>query len=327
MNDTIFLILIVLAFFIWLMIRVQKRNRNFRDVIPNFISFCNSNGMELVGESSSSMIYRKPIDYIKLGKAYSLLYEKDIDLPSDIVLYQYIGISCNGGVPAISSDYKKPTKETGFYITNYIITEGYKPNIEKNKSYLSAWKDEEVYYQELIERGYRDLAIQIKSEIEDAKTNKFGWYSNILKNEDLKQWHELSGDIEIPAEYREIIKIYFIPYRISSVKFIVNKDGTSDPYRYFLYENESLFSPTLREFQKDPSLKSTYFPSWFYQAFPDVIMWTIKSPGNIKTKELLENLTENEVLLNNQIRHELLKKIIDLYLSNTLKKLEVSVDT
>ncbi len=282
--------------------------------------------MELVGESTNGIIFRRPLSIDKLKTAYMKRYDEELVLPDDLVLYQYVGMSCEGEYVAISLDNKKPSKETPFFFTNYVITESYKPNINKNKTQLLFWEDSEYFYQKRIENGYEDLAGQIHYEIQEANSNGYGWYAELLRNEELKEWRELSNDIEIPKQFRIIIKEFFIPFRISPIKFLTNRDATSDPYRYMMYENEPLFSKTLNMFQENPSLKAMGYPNWFYQAFPDVAMWDIRGDGNKIIKEMFKRLKESELISNNQIRPELLKKIIETYISKTGKKLEVSVD-
>lgn len=76
--------------------RWQKKMKNFRDAIPNFISFCKSSGMELVGESTNGIIFRRPLSIEKLKAAYMKRYDEELVLPDDPVLYQYVGLSCEG---------------------------------------------------------------------------------------------------------------------------------------------------------------------------------------------------------------------------------------
>lgn len=143
---------------------------------------------------------------------------------------------------------------------------------------------------------------------------------------ELNQWREFANDPETPAKLRTIIYDFFIPYKISFIKCSINFDAISDPFRYIMYQDEPLFSKTLKCFQEDPSLKAMGYPDWFYSAFPDVAMWAIKGAGLSIIKQSFKNLSEDELIYNNSLRNEHLKFIVDLYISRTGNKLEVGID-
>lgn len=159
-------------------------------------------------------------------------------------------------------------------------------------------------------------------------------FQNKEENEDeykelqghLNQWHELLEAEDISAYFKDLIRQFFIPYQIDPIKFMINKDATSDPYRYIMYQDKAQFSNTLQKFQEDPTLKAMGYPDWFYCAFPDVAMWAIKGEGNKVIKNEFAHLEEHELIdLNRrQLKDLHLKKIIDLYKSG--HKLECALE-
>lgn len=128
-------------------------------------------------------------------------------------------------------------------------------------------------------------------------------------------WSTYLGDEQLSEETRRIIRQFFIPFNIDVMKFMINQDAISDPFRYVLYENNPLFSRTLKKFQEDSSLKAVGYPDWFYAAFPDVAHWAIKGEGNRLVKTQLGTLSESQVidLSRNQIREEHLQMVVELY--------------
>lgn len=308
-GENVLLIIIIVGIAIWLYIRIQKRVKNFADIVPNFLSFCKSNRMQLIGQGANGVLFRRPLNIEKLKSAYLETYQIEPHLPDDSALYQYIGISCEGDYSALSLDDRKPDKtSTSFFFTNYLIVDGYKGNIESNKQELYHWEDSEVFYQKTIERGYADLARQLHYEIEEAQRG-YGWYAELLKNEELAQWRELASDVQVPIYFRTTIEDFFIPYRISLKKFLVNRDAYNSPTFIIEYDGSPLLSKTLKIFLEDPSLRAMGYPSWFYQSFPDVAMWAIKGNGNVIVKQMFSNLTEGAVVVDGQLRPEILKKI------------------
>ena len=138
-------------------------------------------------------------------------------------------------------------------------------------------------------------------------------------------WLELANASDTPDLIRSVIYDFFIPYKISAIKFAINKDATDDPFRYMMYEDDPLFSKTLKCFQEDPSLKALGYPDWFYCAFPDVAFWAIKGMGKSIILEKFKFFTEDDLISNNRIKNVHLKTIIDLYIKYTGKSLEVGV--
>lgn len=134
---------------------------------------------------------------------------------------------------------------------------------------------------------------------------------------DIEQWKDMMSDSSFPEELKELIKEFFIPFSIDPMKFLVNLDATTDPFRYIMYDDEPLFSNTLRNFQEDPTLRAFGYPDWFYLAFPDVVMWATGT-GKIMVMDNLKEFKEYEVIDDDtrKINHDILKSIILLFLKD-----------
>lgn len=143
-----------------------------------------------------------------------------------------------------------------------------------------------------------------------------------MKNEqnkgDLQQWRELLEDDDMPAHFKVVIRDFLLPYKINPIKYLVNHDGTTDPTRFILYDNDPLFSESLRKIQQNPTIRVMGYPSWFYLAFPDVALWAIKGEGKKIIINKFSDLEEEEFIDSetNKIRHRYLDRIIKFYLEN-----------
>ena len=142
---------------------------------------------------------------------------------------------------------------------------------------------------------------------------------------EIEQWKDMMSDSGFSEELKELIKEFFIPFSIDPMKFLVNTDATTDPFRYLMYEDEPLFSKALRDFLEDPSLRAFGYPDWFYLAFPDVVMWAT-GDGKSKVLDYFKDFRENKVIDSetNKINHDNLKSIILMFL-NDGKKLECGI--
>ena len=137
-----------------------------------------------------------------------------------------------------------------------------------------------------------------------------------MENDKMKAWQELLADAQVSPIMKTIIRDFFIYYKIDPVKYSINMDATADPYRFLMYEDEPLFSKSLQEFQKRPSLKALGYPDWFYLAFPDVALWALDGLGVEVIRKEFSHFTEEMLIdLNRrQIKEQHLKRVIDLYL-------------
>lgn len=320
-------VLVILGIVVFILIRRNKGVKDFKNRVPNFISFCKKNGWDLVAGETTGLMFCKEVDYKKLKTEYFKVHKVKLELPEDMIIYHYIGLYCGGDFTAISSDNRD---FSNFRFINYLTVPNFRPGKFPKKT-LMRFNDDNLFYENQIEIDWKDIARDLFRRIQCDEKNRNGigggWYSLYMKDSEIKQWNNLANDPEVPLSLRLAITELFIPYKISIVKFNVNLDATSDPYRYFIYDENTLFSKSLRTFQQDPTLKAFGYPDWFYLAFPDVAIWAIRGDGNKTIKEQFKDLSENDLVSNRSIRLEHLKTIISLYIHNVKRPLEVSVNS
>lgn len=118
-----------------------------------------------------------------------------------------------------------------------------------------------------------------------------------------------------------------IPYKINFNKFVVNMDCMQNGHSYsYNYSQGSTFSMIYFAEDINSWELPLGFPDWFYWAFPDVVYWIIKDNGAKEIDEKFNNLSEIELIDSSEgrFRIKILKAIIDLFISKTGKRLEVS---
>ena len=67
------------------------------------------------------------------------------------------------------------------------------------------------------------------------------------------------------------------------------------------------------------------FPSWYYPAFPDVAKWTQTEEGRKALTPFFEEAGETLGDTDGRLRIFALKRVIEEFLKNTGRKLEVSI--
>lgn len=131
----------------------------------------------------------------------------------------------------------------------------------------------------------------------------------ILDSEKMLSWEEILADERTDEEFEEAIKDFLIPYRISVLKYSLNRDYYENPYQK-LGSQDKHIAPSLKIIRDDFKYKVRFYPSWFYIAFPDVLKWAVDpNEGWPKVETILKPFSE--VLLENQ--NHLLNKIIELF--------------
>lgn len=325
MNDNLLFILIILAIIVFFLLRAKKGIKEFKDRVPNFMLFCKNNGWKLVNETTTGLMYCKEVDYDELKDKYLRVNKVPLEVPNDMIIYHYIGLYCSGDFIAISNDNRNFSEDSYRFI-NYISVPEIRPAEFPSKS-ISHFEDDVNLYKEEVDLSSQAKKLFFKINSDKENRNGFGgdWYSWFMKKQELKQWEQFANDCDTPNFFKTIILDFFIFYEISFLKYSINNDATSDPFRYLMYDTNTLFSSSLKAFQEETTMKAVGYPNWFYLAFPDVAMWAIKGEGNKIIKEQLSNLSEKEVIFNNVIRNEHLKTIINLYKQNSKKQLEVGI--
>lgn len=327
MREDLEFILFVLIIVIFFLLRRKKGIFDFKRKVPNFISFCNQNGWKLVDQKTTGLVYCKEVDYKKLKSEYLKFNAAPLELPEGMIIYHYIGLYCGGEFLPISTDQRDFSRIrfiNDLSVTNYI-------SVEFPVRDICQFKDNYSVYEREVEYGWNGLVSKlfymIKSDNKNRNGRGGGWYSLYMKESELRQWQQLANDSEIPSTMRAAITELFIPNKISILKYTVNQDATSDPFRHIIYRDKTLFSKTLKIFQENTLLKAAGYPNWFYLAFPDVAMWSIKGEGYKLLEEKFKDLTLNELIYNNYIKLEHLQTIVNLYKQNVHTPLEVSTNS
>jgi hypothetical protein len=145
---------------------------------------------------------------------------------------------------------------------------------------------------------------------------------NILNDDKLDHYNDLLRDNEIPENFKDLIRYFLIPYKISILKFTLNKEYYENPFPVDFHNNHKHIAPSLKKIKENPFDIAMGYPSWFYVAFPDVALWAMKDDGLELIEKRFKNLSEEELVDGNHIRANLLNDIIKLYQSNINKPLE-----
>lgn len=150
----------------------------------------------------------------------------------------------------------------------------------------------------------------------------------MIEDDKLNNYHDLLQDEEIPDSFKNIIKRFLLPYRISILKYSLNNEYFNKSTHFLslpppdLIHKHSYIAPSLKQIKENPMNMAMGYPSWFYIAFPDVYLWASKGYGSTLITNKYKSFKEIEFVSDGIIRLEILDDIIKLYLSNTNKTLE-----
>jgi hypothetical protein len=161
--------------------------------------------------------------------------------------------------------------------------------------------------------GSKDDCYLIKSGVLKQKT---------LDDDKIDQYNDLLQDKETPDFFKDLIRNFLIPYKISPLKFTLNKKYYEDPFPMDLEHDHKHIAPSLKKIKENPWDIAMGYPSWFFVAFPDVALWVMKGAGLEIIKSRFKNLSAEELIDGKHLRANLLNDIIKLYQSNTNKPLE-----
>ena len=164
--------------------------------------------------------------------------------------------------------------------------------------------------------GSKDDCYLIKSGVFEQK---------ILDEDKLDHYNDLLRDNKIPENFKDLIRYFLIPYKISILKYTLNKEYYEDPFPVDFHNNHKHIAPSLKKIKENPFDIAMGYPSWFFIAFPDVAFWAMKSDGLELIKKRFKNLSEEELIEGNHIRANLLNDIIKLYQNSTNKPLECKI--
>jgi len=144
----------------------------------------------------------------------------------------------------------------------------------------------------------------------------------ILDDDKLEYYNVLLQDNKNSNDFKNVIKDFLVPYKISLLKFFLNKEYYEDPFPVDMQNNHKQIAPSLRIIKKNPSEVAMGYPIWFFVAFPDVALWAMKGDGHDLIIKRFGHLTEEDLIYNNEIRPVILDETIKLYQDFTKKPLE-----
>ena len=157
----------------------------------------------------------------------------------------------------------------------------------------------------------------------DCYLIKSGIFENkILDEDNLEDYNELLHDNEIPDFYKDLVRYFLLPYKISLLKFTLNKEYYEDPFPVDLQYDHKHIAPSLKKIKENPFDIAIGYPKWFFIAFPDVALWAMKGAGLELIERKFKNLNEEDVIDGSHIKATILNDIIGMYQNNTNKSLE-----
>jgi hypothetical protein len=144
----------------------------------------------------------------------------------------------------------------------------------------------------------------------------------ILDDDSLSIWNDHLNDPEAPDDQKFLIINFLLPYKISVLKFLLNKDYWEDPFPVDFTNNHKHIAPSLKKIKESRYDIALGYPDWFFVAFPDVAFWAMKGPGKSLIMSKFKNYPEEKLSDGNYLRPNLLNEIIKMYLNNTGNPLE-----
>jgi hypothetical protein len=143
---------------------------------------------------------------------------------------------------------------------------------------------------------------------------------NLLKQDEMACYRELMKEKNLSEELlesKEIVTKFYYKYEISLIKISFNKEYFETPVRHIKsipHKENEFVAPSLIKLGNSLNLQIKIFPDWYYQGFPDVILWAI-SEGETIIKPIISKYTYEEFKESN-LKYKILTIIIDKYLES-----------
>ena len=156
--------------------------------------------------------------------------------------------------------------------------------------------------------------------------------NELLMAETVNIWNELIQDTETENHDKNFMRSFFIPYRISAIKFQLNYGYIRDQ-EYILdwvdheerkYEKDYV-SPTLRRLYQNWLDIPFGYPTIFIASFPDVVSWAAGGEGLVTIKFIFDSFPVETFTKNSSINELGLLLILKSYLKKTGKELECAM--
>jgi hypothetical protein len=112
----------------------------------------------------------------------------------------------------------------------------------------------------------------------------------ILDDDKLDLYNDLLLDDKIPENFKDLIRYFLIPNKVSILKYTLNKEYYEDPFPVDFRNNHKHIAPSLKKIKENPFDIAMGYPSWFFIAFPDVAFWAMKGDGLELIKKRFKNL-------------------------------------
>ena len=138
------------------------------------------------------------------------------------------------------------------------------------------------------------------------------------------RWQQILKDTSNEKMKRAISEL-FIPYNISLNKYGINEECLKKHNSYLYETQESCTASMVYWVEKESIDFPPGFPLWYYPAFPDVAKWTQTEEGRNALTPFFEEAGETLGDTDRRLRIFALKRVIDEFLKNTGRKLEVSI--
>ncbi len=189
-----------------------------------------------------------------------------------------------------------------------VIVENHKKNVNEDNPFIP--------------KGVNPFSISNGNK-EDCYLIKSGVFNQEIIDEDkLENWNDILRDNKSPQNIKDLINEFMIPYKISPLKTILNKECYESPFGNFDMDSSLHIAPTLKKLKENNFDIPMGYPNWFIISFPDVVFWAMKGYGHEIIMKKFNTLNDDEINDGNYICANLLHYIIKLYLKSTNKLLE-----
>ncbi|NGP90225.1 hypothetical protein [Fodinibius halophilus] len=143
---------------------------------------------------------------------------------------------------------------------------------------------------------------------------------------EIKEYYEnLLQEKDLPDSLKTIVNDFFIPDRVNPEIYDANNEKIINGTMFKEVSNdEKLVSPKLKEYSDANGTIPRGIPSWFVAAYPDVTVWFARDGGIKEIEKKFDNMNKSELIEDDLIKKEILRKVITLYKEKVNNKLETA---
>ena len=143
-----------------------------------------------------------------------------------------------------------------------------------------------------------------------------------LNNKDWDDYDKMLAEPDTDPYFKQVITMFFIPYKISFLKWTLNDEYFKNPFPVDLKYNHRHIAPSLKRIKEDSLKRAMGYPNWFYAAFPDVLEWAAQRQGFEVVNTLLSKYSDEELIDGNKLSLVVLVDIVNAYINTTKQPLE-----